>query len=159
MNTRRGRKGPPPDDSDDDEWEKTEDAEEKREAAWHERQEKQDAKEWLEHELDIVHSDAEDWRDLYDSKKVSKAKVKAVHAVIGSRQKGEDIGRFFDRFFAELFRQFPENRMASKRPPAQRDRQTSPTPETLGPPTGGCLILLVALVTIIALGSVALFAK
>lgn len=62
----------------------------------------------LEADLCWIHGTVNEWREVYGCKRVSQAKVKAICAVIGSRLPDEDSGKFCDRFFPELARQFPE---------------------------------------------------
>ena len=85
-----------------DEWFDDDDLE--LESEW--RQEKE-RKIWAKIEIESVCGDVDDWREFYTCKKVSQKRVKGVLVVIGSRNAGEPINKFMDRFFDELRRQVP----------------------------------------------------
>ena len=74
------------------------------ESEWYEYKERREA---FEMEVSIIADDVDEWREFHDCKKVSEQKVRTVLEVIGSRETGEPIDQFMNRFFAELVRQDP----------------------------------------------------
>lgn len=90
-------------------------------------------------EVEVTAGNVDDWREFHDCKKVSQAKVKAVLAVIGSRNPDEPIDRFMNRFFAEL----------KRIDPALFVRGGSRRTASANPGKGGCLVLFVGLVLVL----------
>jgi hypothetical protein len=82
-----------------------------------------------EMEIECICGDVDDWREFYGCKKVSQKRVKGVLAVIGSRNDGEPLDKFMDRFFDELCHQVPTlfsaRKVATRQSPSSKPNDDS----------------------------------